>query len=166
MDLQRYVAAIFRGRYDQAETPAPSHDLDHLEAMAAAAHAAARRPEWHSSPRVMAHELGYKTIPRAPPGLCGEGTRPGLIGYEWDADPRVRGLRVGHGLAHRVLDRASGDSNDADAWIVTGGILVPRWVVRCHDPASIAARAHAPAWFVELRISFVILTDAILTDSA
>lgn len=141
--LERYVTGILRGEGE----PAPMWDRDALESLARRSLARAGRPPF-ADPRHLAVALGFELLPRSPPGLCGEGTARGLIAYAWSADPREVGLRVGHGLAHALLHHQFDGSNDADAWVLTAFLLLPRSAVQTYPSDAVEARAHAPVWFV------------------
>jgi len=150
--LEQYVSAILRGDSDAAGTPQCLLDLEALGSVARLALARARRPEM-SDPRHLAVALGYELLPRSPPGRwCGEGTCRGVIAYAWSPDRREVGLRVGHGLAHGLLDRQGDPHTDGDAWALTAMLLVPRAVVHTRSPAEVIAAAWAPSWFARLAI--------------
>lgn len=148
MDLQRYVESILAGRYGAAETAPPTLELAEIDSLARRALYYAQRPDF-ADPRHIAVALGLRLLPRAPRGLCGEGTALGIIAYRWDADPSVRGLRVAHGVAHAVLAEERGEHGDADAWLLTAAIVVPPWATEIVLLRPEIATAHAPRWLID-----------------
>lgn len=142
--LERYVTTILCGDGNGGR---PLWGCEALESLAKRALAQASRPTF-SDPRHLAVALGFELLPRAPSGLCGEATARGLIAYMWSADPREVGLRVAHGLAHALLGRQFEASNDADAWVLTAFLLVPRSAVHTLPPSVVEQHARAPVWFV------------------
>jgi hypothetical protein len=141
--LERYVTKILRGE-DECR---PLWARDALESLARRSLARAGRPAF-ADPRHLAIALDFELLPRAPPGLCGEGMARGLIAYAWSPDPREVGLRVGHGLAHALLQQQFDASNDADAWVLTAMLLLPRAAVQTRPPDEVERCARAPLWFV------------------
>lgn len=146
--LEQYVSAILRGLSDVAGAPRALLSLDNLDSLAKRILARAGRPEL-ASPRHIAVALGYRLLPRCPPGQwCGEGVSRGVIAYEWSPDHREVGLRVGHGTAHCELEKNGERHTDADAWVLTAMLLVPRSAVHTKSPWELEDAAWAPAWFV------------------
>lgn len=58
------------------------------------------------------------------------------------------GLRVGHGVAHALLQQQFDPSNDADAWALTAYLLLPRSAVQTYPLDALEREARAPGWFV------------------
>jgi len=141
------VLAIVEGRYDSVRQPPPRRSPDELRYIARVALATAGRPPL-SDPRHVALAGGARLLPRAPSGLCGEGTQGGTIAYDWGAEPKLRGLLVAHGDAHRILSARPENTNEADAWWLTVWMLMPRPIVRELTVAQALDRVWAPAWFV------------------
>ena len=145
--LEVFVRAIVDGRPDDVSLPPPRWSPDALESLARRVLSNAGRPTW-SDPRHVALALGNRLLPRAPCGMCGEGCAPGVIAYDWGAEPKLRGLLVGHGVAHQVLRTQPEESNEADAWLLTTELLLP---VRDAHPRALAdliALVWAPEWCV------------------
>ncbi len=92
--------------------------------------------------------IGSRLLPRAPQGLCGEGTTAGVIAYDWSAEPKLRGLLVAHGLAHRILRRQPEETNEADAWWLTIHLLFPPCDVQPLTMCGVMDAAWAPEWCV------------------
>lgn len=153
MDIQHYVESILRLEFQRVRVESPRLEPAEIESLAYRAQIHAARPDLFPDPRHTAIALGFKLLPRAPRGLCGEGTAFGVIAFRWDPDPQVRGLRVLHGLAHAILCEETSGSNDADAWMLTGALAVPRTVVDVTFADPDRAAAHVPRWFVEARLS-------------
>lgn len=144
MTLRRAIECIFRGRYESANVAPPTLEFVALESLARRALFYAGRPDF-ADPRHIAVMLGFKILPRAPRGMCGEGSAAGVIAYQWDADSRVRGLRAAHGLAHAILTEEIGEHSDADAWLLTAMLVVPPWAMG----DRVIEHRFAPAWFVD-----------------
>lgn len=153
--LEQYAGAILRGG-DGA--PRPLWSREALESLARRALATASRPLF-ADPRHIAIALGLELLPRAPPGLCGEGTARGIVAYAWSADHRDVGVRVGHGIAHALLHRQFDPSTDADAWALTAMLLVPRAAVQTHRVDELVRLARAPEWIVLAGISLASCHD-------
>ncbi len=151
MELRGYVAHILAWRFD-AVAIRPACTFAELSSLADRAHWYAAIGDPFPDPRVLAVALDYSLIPRAPRGLCGEGTALGRIAFRADHDRQVQGLRVLHGLAHAILHEEREANTDADAWVLTGLLAVPlRFVsIALSDPQR--AATHVPAWFVEAAI--------------
>lgn len=145
--LDTYVRAILDGRGDTVRQPPPLWSPDALASLARRTLARADRPPW-SDPRHLALALRHRLLPRAPPGVCGEGTVPGVIAYDWSAAPKLRGLLVGHGIAHQALRTQPEESNESDAWLLTIELLVPPYDAHPLGLAEIVDRAWAPEWCV------------------
>jgi hypothetical protein len=150
--LRRYVEHILAGRYDRAGIERPRLEPGDHELLGTLVHDRARRPRLFPDPRHLAVALGFRIVPRAPRGLCGEGTAHGIIAYRWHADPRVRGLLILHGIAHAVLDREIGRTNDADAWAVTATVAVCSRALPIARENPSAAAVHVPEWMVLSRL--------------
>ena len=91
--------------------------------------------------------LRYRLLPRAPRGMCGEGTVPGVIAYDWSAGRELRGLLVMHGVAHQLLLTQPEPSNECDAWLLTAALLLLACDLH-RAGRAVFALAHAPGWFV------------------
>lgn len=75
---------------------------------------------------------------------------PGVIAYDWGAEPKRRGLLVSHAIAHQALRTQPEASNEADAWQLTMGIALPLSDAHPLGLAEIIDRAWAPEWCVRV----------------
>lgn len=98
-------------------------------------------------PRHLAAELGFRVCACNPRGCGGETTDGCTIFYRWCPDRRERGLLLAHGLSHAVLMREGWRHSEADAWWLTGD-LVLAGALRSLSVDDAARQAHAPDWFV------------------
>lgn len=152
MELRKYVQHILAGNYDRAGVEPPCFPLRDLHELARAAIAKAARPRPFPDPRHVVAALDLQLLPRAPKGLCGEGSTLNTVAYRWDPDPQLRGTYVMHGLSHSILKSESGASNDADAWTLTGCLFVLDHQVKLAAESTALATAHAPLWLIAARI--------------
>lgn len=133
MDLQRRIEIVLAGQHERAGLAPPLHDLTTLRSLARRARDYSMAPGRDPDPRWIAVALGFRLLPRAPRGMCGEGFARGVIAFRPDVDASMQGLRVFHGLAHAILWDEADDNNEADAWILSA-LLPPH------------PSAHAPSW--------------------
>jgi hypothetical protein len=152
VELRRYVQHILAGDYDRAELEPPRFGYRDLHHLARCAIEKAGRPRPFADPRHYVAALGLRLLPRAPRGLCGEGSALDVVAFRWDPDPQVRGPRVMHGLAHAILRTETGASNDADAWTLTGQLFVLDTQIGLARARPDLACAHAPLWLVAARM--------------
>ncbi|HVY65929.1 MAG TPA: hypothetical protein VHH11_13995 [Gammaproteobacteria bacterium] len=152
MDLRTYVERILRGHYAMARADPPRWARADLDELAESAHDAAQRPQPFPAPGHLAVALGARVVPRAPARFCGEGTALGVVCYRWAPDAATRGLRILHGLAHVLLHRTRDASTEADAWILTASLAVPRSRLTHARVDPDAASRHLPEWLVVERL--------------
>jgi len=152
MELRRYVQHILAGNYDRAGVEPPCFAYRDLHELARAAIVKAARPRAFPDPRHVVVALDLRLLPRAPKGLCGEGSTLDTVAYRWSPDPQLRGALVMHGLSHAILKNGSDASNDADAWTLTGCLFVLDTQVRLAVERTDLATAHAPLWLIAARI--------------
>lgn len=151
MDLRGYVEHILAWQFD-AVAIRPACQLAELSSLAERAHYYAAVDDPFPDPRVLAVALGFELIPRAPRGLCGEGTALGRIAFRADPNRQTQGLRVLHGLAHAILHEERETNTDADAWVLTGLLAVPLRFVSLALSEPERATTHVPSWFVDAAI--------------
>lgn len=122
----------------------------------------AARPRLVCDPVHYAVRLGFAVVDRAPSGVGGEVTDGEVILYRWHQSPRVRGVRVAHGLAHAVLVMWRWPHTEADAWLLAAELLWPSELSRTVHCAATGARLqpHAPAWLIEAQILRLLETAA------
>lgn len=147
--LDTFVRAIVEGRYGAIRQAPPLWHPDAYDSLAKRILSNAARPQF-SDPRHVARALRYSLLPRAPRGMCGEGTAPGVVAYDWSAEPKLRGMLVMHGVAPQVLRTQPDDSNEADAWLLTIELLLPGFHTHPLALSEIIVRAWAPEWVVRL----------------
>lgn len=150
--LRQFVTAILVGDYQAVALDPPRRSPEELRSMARRYLALAARPVF-ADPRHIAVARGVDLIPRAPRGLCGEGTVPGTIAYDGAAEPRLRGLYVGHGLSHLILSPQPDESNESDAWWLTSYLLVPPSERDRRGWNEMEQLAHAPQWFTRTALT-------------
>ena len=131
--------------------PPPLRSLDALESLARR-RLASLDAGLHVPGRLIAAGLGNEILPRRPPRLCGEASRPGespgrgVIAYDPALPPEEQSLVCAHGVAHRELAREHDPHNHSDVWILGCLLLVPRAAVQTLTAAELVARSHCPAW--------------------
>lgn len=118
----------------------------------------AARPRLVCDPVHLAVRLGVAVVDRAPIGVGGEVADERSIFYRWHPSPRVRGVRVAHGLAHAVLASWRWEHGEADAWCVTAHLLWPAELARRVQSVAAALRVqpHAPRWLLEAQTKAVL----------
>lgn len=129
----------------------PRLELDEHRLVATWVRDLAARPRLVCDPLHYAVRLGFVVLDRVPQGVGGETTDGTTILYRWHESPRIRGLRVAHGLAHAVLVMGRWAHCEADAWIVAAELLWPTEMARRVGCPATGARLqpHAPRWLIE-----------------
>jgi hypothetical protein len=152
------VRHIFEGNAWRARLESPNYDLQECEIIASEIIDAAGRPTDWANPIGMALGLRYRPIPVRVGGCGREVCDSRKILYRPDANPRVQGLPLFHGIAHNWTAARYPDANEAAVWIVTGALVVPHkyrlWTVE----QVMSKQKHAPQWFVESRV-FLLWAD-------
>ena len=90
------------------------------------------------------------------PGVGCEYTDGTTVWFKWDPDPRVTGRRVAHGHAHCLLRDEGWFASEADAWLLTGELVLPARVARrLPDLAAAAARQPwACDWLLAAQLAY------------
>lgn len=129
----------------------PQLELDEHRLVATWVRDLAARPRLACDPVHYAVRLGFVVLDRVPQGVGGESTDGTTILYRWHESPRIRGLRVAHGLAHAVLVMGRWSHTEADAWLVAAELLWPTEMARRVGCPTAGARLqpHAPRWLIE-----------------
>lgn len=142
-ELETRVVAIIEGRADQVGQPPPLMPLDdHFSAVKRAW--STINAAWPVSGRAIAAAHGYRTLPRRPPRLCGEGENNGVIAYDPDLPPEWRSFLACHGMTHPELRRRIDPYTHSDNWLQTALLLVPPAVVRTTRSGELLERAPCP----------------------
>ncbi len=147
------VIYIFTGEYDRAEVEPPVLPLRQYEQSARQIHDQAGRPTDWPDPRGVAIEWGWRVVPMK----AGRASTTGeTIFYRASAQPRMRGLMVWHEIAHCYLREAYPDCGEADAWLLTGALVLSWRHAKMPREWAIDRQSHAPDWFLDARRDYVL----------
>ena len=152
---RRRVERLLAGDYNGAEVEPPLHDRATWRGLAEQMRREAGRLKYLSHPEFYALALNIPVLDRVPAVLSGECTDGQRICFEPNADPRVEGLNIGHGLSHVISARWQSDHNETDSWHVTGEIFLPARLALTVQSPAMAGRLQraAPLWFLEAQIA-------------
>lgn len=116
--------------------------------------ARADRPVTFPPPAHWARALGVRRYDTGPCcGLLACGAHDG-IHYQDDPDPRVRGLRIAHGLVQVVAARWTWGITYADVIGITAELAWPSHLrPPATDDEAIDANGHAPEWLIRARLA-------------
>lgn len=106
----------------------------------------------HAPGRLIAVANGLALLPRRPPSMCGEATRPPVAGrpavvaYDPLLGDDVISALCAHGTAHHLVDATPDPSNHADIWLTGCFMLVPRAAAQTLSERELVERSFCPEW--------------------
>lgn len=157
-DIEARVVSILAGAANAVGEPAPLLTLDQQFSMVRRAWAKLDA-EWPLSGRAIAAGLGYQTLPKRPPRLCGEGENLGVIAYDPNLSDEWKSFMIAHGVTHPELRRRWDPHSHADNWVLSALLLVPPHVARTLAPWEIAERAPCPPRITWAAVTLVRAAD-------
>lgn len=148
------VVLIFVGEYGKACVEPPVLPPQQYELDAMFIHDMGGRPTDFPDPRGVAIGCNWSivAVPRLPQKAITNGN---TILYRPALDPRLRGLVIWHEVCHCYLRRYYPDASEADAWLLTGAVVLSWKAAKMPRERAISLQRHAPEWFLDLRRDYV-----------
>lgn len=146
-----YLRRLLAGDYEHLGEAPPRRPLMELEEIARLA-LARTGLGLHAHGRLIAAANGLSLLPRRPPSMCGEATRPPIAGrpavvaYDPLQPAEVVSVLCAHGTAHHLVDATPDPANHADIWLTGCFMLVPRAAAQTLSERELVARSHCPEW--------------------